>query len=77
MGDKAGVEHLRSFTAIDGKFVSPECPFFISGYIESALVLFTLVECGRQVLPGLIHPQDGSAQPAEMKSMAHLMRLAR
>jgi hypothetical protein len=35
--------------------------FYISGYIESALVLLTLIECGRQVLPGLNLPQKEKA----------------
>jgi hypothetical protein len=35
--------------------------FYISGYIESALVFFTLIECGRQVLPGLNLPQKEKA----------------
>jgi len=35
--------------------------FYISGYIESALVLLTLIECGRQVLPGFNLPQKEKA----------------
>src|SRR4029077_5834918 len=35
--------------------------FYISGYIESALVLLTLIECARQVLPGLNLPQKEKA----------------
>ena len=36
-------------------------PFSIGSYIESALVFLTLVECGRQVLPGLNLPQKEKA----------------
>ena len=36
-------------------------PFYISGHIESALTFLTLVECGRQVLPGLNLPQKEKA----------------
>ncbi|HEY2495793.1 MAG TPA: hypothetical protein VGK24_01885 [Candidatus Angelobacter sp.] len=35
--------------------------FYIGSYIESVLVLLTLVECGRQVLPGLDLPQKEKA----------------
>ncbi|HET8889090.1 MAG TPA: hypothetical protein VFQ41_09310 [Candidatus Angelobacter sp.] len=35
--------------------------FYIGGYIESALVLLTLIECGRQILPGLNLPQREKA----------------
>ncbi len=35
--------------------------FYISGYIESALAFLTLIECGRQVLPGLNLPQKEKA----------------
>ena len=35
--------------------------FYISSYIESALVFLTLIECGRQVLPGLNLPQKEKA----------------
>jgi uncharacterized membrane protein YwzB len=35
--------------------------FYIGGYIESALVFLTLIECGRQVLPGLHLPQKEKA----------------
>jgi uncharacterized membrane protein YwzB len=35
--------------------------FYISGYIESALVFLTLLECGRRVLPGLNLPQKEKA----------------
>lgn len=35
--------------------------FYVSSYIESALVLLTLIECGRQVLPGLNLPQKEKA----------------
>jgi hypothetical protein len=35
--------------------------FYIGGYIESALVFLTLIECGRQVLPGLNLPQKEKA----------------
>jgi hypothetical protein len=35
--------------------------FYIGGYIESALVFLTLLECGRQVLPGLNLPQKEKA----------------
>jgi len=35
--------------------------YYISGYIESALVFLTLIECGRQVLPGLNLPQKEKA----------------
>jgi hypothetical protein len=35
--------------------------FYISGYIESALIFLTLIECGRQVLPGLNLPQKEKA----------------
>src|SRR4051794_41087717 len=31
--------------------------FYASGYVESALAFLTLLECGRQVLPGLNLPQ--------------------
>ena len=35
--------------------------FYISGYIESSLIFLTLIECGRQVLPGLNLPQKEKA----------------
>ena len=35
--------------------------FYIGGYIESSLIFFTLIECGRQVLPGLNLPQKEKA----------------
>jgi hypothetical protein len=35
--------------------------YYISGYIESLLIFFTLIECGRQVLPGLNLPQKEKA----------------
>lgn len=35
--------------------------YYVSGYIESALVFLTLIECGRQVLPGLNLPQKEKA----------------
>lgn len=35
--------------------------FYIGGYIESALVFLTLIECGRQVLPGINLPQKEKA----------------
>jgi hypothetical protein len=35
--------------------------FYISGYIELALAFLTLIECGRQVLPGLNLPQKEKA----------------
>src|SRR5438445_1083805 len=35
--------------------------FHASGYLESALAFFTLIECGRQVLPGLDLPKKGKA----------------
>jgi len=35
--------------------------FYIGSYIEAALVFFTVVECGRQVLPGLNLPQKEKA----------------
>ena len=35
--------------------------FYISSYIESALMFLTLIECGRQVLPGLNLPQKEKA----------------
>ena len=35
--------------------------FYIGSYIESALVFLTLIECGRQVLPGLNLPQKEKA----------------
>ena len=35
--------------------------FYISSYIESSLVFLTLIECGRQVLPGLNLPQKEKA----------------
>jgi hypothetical protein len=35
--------------------------FYASRYIESVLVFFTLIECGRQVLPGLNLPQKEKA----------------
>lgn len=35
--------------------------FYISGYVESALVFLTLLECGRRVLPGLNLPQKENA----------------
>jgi hypothetical protein len=35
--------------------------FYIGGYIESVLAFFTLIECGRQVLPGLNLPQKERA----------------
>lgn len=35
--------------------------FYIGGYIESSLVFLTLIECGRQVLPGLNLPQKEKA----------------
>jgi hypothetical protein len=35
--------------------------FYITGYIESALAFLTLIECGRQVLPGLNLPQKEKA----------------
>jgi hypothetical protein len=35
--------------------------FYISGYIESALIFFTLIGCGRQILPGLNLPQKEKA----------------
>jgi hypothetical protein len=35
--------------------------FYISGHVESALIFLTLVECGRQVLPGLNLPQKEKA----------------
>jgi len=37
------------------------CAFYVGGYIESALAFFTLIECGRQVLPGLNLPQKEKA----------------
>src|SRR5215467_13487799 len=35
--------------------------FYIGSYIESALALLTIIECGRQVLPGLNLPQKERA----------------
>jgi hypothetical protein len=35
--------------------------FYVGGYIESALALLTMIECGRQVLPGLNLPQKERA----------------
>lgn len=35
--------------------------FYIGGYLESALGFLTLIECGRQVLPGLNLPQKERA----------------
>jgi len=35
--------------------------FYIGNYIESALVFLTLIECGRQVLPGFNLPQKEKA----------------
>jgi len=35
--------------------------FYITAYIESILAFFTLIECGRQVLPGLNLPQKEKA----------------
>jgi hypothetical protein len=35
--------------------------FYIGGYIESSLIFLTLIECGRQVLPGLDLPQKEKA----------------
>jgi hypothetical protein len=35
--------------------------FYISSYIESSLIFLTLIECGRQVLPGLNLPQKEKA----------------
>src|SRR5262249_17302620 len=35
--------------------------FYISGYIESALIFLTLIECGRQVLPSLNLPEKEKA----------------
>jgi hypothetical protein len=35
--------------------------FYITGYVESALSFLTLIECGRQVLPGLNLPQKEKA----------------
>lgn len=35
--------------------------FYVGGYIESALVFLALIECGRQVLPGLNLPQKEKA----------------
>ena len=35
--------------------------FYISGYVEAALIFLTLIECGRQVLPGLNLPQKEKA----------------
>jgi hypothetical protein len=35
--------------------------FYASGYVESALAFFTLLECGRQVLPGLDLPKKEKA----------------
>jgi hypothetical protein len=39
-----------------GSFPMYYYTFYVSGYIESALVFGTLIECGRQVLPGLNLP---------------------
>lgn len=35
--------------------------FYIGSYVESALIFLTLLECGRQVLPGLNLPQKEKA----------------
>jgi hypothetical protein len=35
--------------------------FYVGSYIESALIFLTLLECGRQVLPGLNLPQKEKA----------------
>jgi hypothetical protein len=35
--------------------------FYIGGYLGSALVFLTIIECGRQVLPGLSLPQKEKA----------------
>lgn len=35
--------------------------FYISGCIDSTLAFLTLIECGRQVLPGLNLPQKEKA----------------
>ncbi len=44
--------------------------FYISGYIETALVFLTLIECGRQVLPGLNLPQKEKALVYLLASLA-------
>jgi hypothetical protein len=43
------------------KYATYYYAFYISGYMESALVFLTLIECGRQVLPGLDLPQKEKA----------------
>src|SRR4051794_38313848 len=35
--------------------------FYIGGYVETALAFLTVIECGRQVLPGLDLPQKEKA----------------
>jgi hypothetical protein len=44
--------------------------FYISGYVETALVFLTLIECGRQVLPGLNLPQKEKALAYLLASLA-------
>src|SRR6476619_1473198 len=47
--------------AFRASYASYYYTYYISGYIESALVFLTLIECGRQVLPGLNLPQKEKA----------------
>jgi hypothetical protein len=44
-----------------GSYASYYYAFYVGGYIESALAFATLLECGRQVLPGLNLPQKEKA----------------
>jgi hypothetical protein len=43
--------------------------FYISGYVESLLIFLTLIECGRQVLPGLNLPQKEKALTSLLASL--------
>lgn len=52
---------LLLILAFWGRYATYYYAFYITGYIESALVFLTLIECGRQVLPGLDLPQREKA----------------
>jgi hypothetical protein len=56
---------VRSFglfaIAFRASYASYYYAYYVSAYIESAMVFFTLIECGRQVLPGLNLPQKEKA----------------
>jgi hypothetical protein len=50
--------------------------FYIGSYIESALIFLTLIECGRQVLPGLNLPQKEKAFAWLLASLGAVVILA-